>query len=110
MKACRQSVVRMVAGPMLRYRVILAAVLVFVSGCTNDPYRPGEADEPTYFGSFSVPPTKLDPTTAYYVHEGRLIDQIYEPPFTYHYLRIPAPIQTNGQHDCSKVLHISRLK
>lgn len=62
---------------------------MFIAGCTNSPYRPGETIEQTYFGSFDTPPTKLDPTSAYYVHEGRIIDQIYEPPFTYHYLKRP---------------------
>jgi len=75
-------------GRFLGVFFLLTAGL-FPSGCTNNPYRPGENAEPTYFGSFSTPPTKLDPTSAYYVHEGMLIDQIYEPPFTYHYLKRP---------------------
>lgn len=68
--------------------LIALAALSFTS-CTNNPHRPGETATSTYFGAFSTPPTKLDPTSAYYVHEGRLIDQIYEPPFAYHYLKRP---------------------
>ncbi len=64
-------------------------VLMLAAGCTNNPYREGETAASTYFGAFSTPPGKLDPTSAYYAHEGRLIDQIYEPPFTYHYLKRP---------------------
>lgn len=71
------------------FRVAVIAVVTILSSCTNNPYRPGETSEHTYFGSFGTPPTKLDPTSAYYVHEGRIIDQIYEPPFTYHYLKRP---------------------
>ncbi|MFC1462571.1 ABC transporter substrate-binding protein [Verrucomicrobiota bacterium] len=73
-----------------RSRTLAAmALLSLVPACSNDPYRTGESAEPTYFRAFSTEPTKLDPTSAYYVHEGRLIDQIYEPPFTYHYLKRP---------------------
>jgi oligopeptide transport system substrate-binding protein len=73
-----------------RSAAVLPALLALVTaGCSNDPYRPGEAGTPTLFSAFSTPPTKLDPTSAYYVHEGRLIDQVYEPPFTYHYLKRP---------------------
>jgi len=66
----------------------LGLVLLLV-GCTNNPYRPGETAEPTYFSSFPIPPTKLDPASSYYSHEGDIIDQIYEPPFTYHFLKRP---------------------
>jgi ABC-type transport system substrate-binding protein len=70
-----------------------------IAGCTNRPYRPGETAKETYFGAFSTPPTKLDPATAYYSHEGAIIDQIYEPPFTYHYLKRPYTVipQTAAQ-------------
>lgn len=77
-------------GQLSRTRVAFAvAAAAFLPACTNDPYRPGETSQPTYFSSFATPPTKLDPATSYYAHEGRIIDQIYEPPFTYHYLKRP---------------------
>ncbi|MBT7702394.1 MAG: peptide ABC transporter substrate-binding protein, partial [Verrucomicrobia bacterium] len=66
-----------------------ALVLLITASCSNNPYRPGETAESTYFSTFATPPTKLDPTSAYYSHEGAIIDQIYEPPFTYHYLKRP---------------------
>lgn len=71
------------------YRLLVLTILTLLCSCTNSPYRPGEIEESTFFGAFSTPPTKLDPASAYYVHEGRIIDQIYEPPFTYHYLKRP---------------------
>ncbi|MBN1558090.1 MAG: ABC transporter substrate-binding protein [Lentisphaerae bacterium] len=82
----------MTARPRPGLRRRCAAALVLCAGlaaCTNNPYRPGETAEPALFAAFSTPPTKLDPTSAYYVHEGQIIDQIYEPPFTYHYLKRP---------------------
>lgn len=69
--------------------ILLLSCITLLLGCTNNPYRSGEAAEDTIFGSFFTEPTRLDPTRAYYSHEGRIIDQIYEPPFTYHYLKRP---------------------
>jgi oligopeptide transport system substrate-binding protein len=77
----------MTAG--LRTTLTGIATLVALTGCTNNPYRPGESSEATYFTSYSTPPAKLDPANAYYSHEGAIIDQIYEPPFSYHYLKRP---------------------
>lgn len=74
---------------------VLLFLGVFFVGCSNDPYRPGETAEQTFFSSFSTPPTKLDPSSAYYSHEGRIIDQIYEPLFSYHYLKRPYEIIPN---------------
>ncbi len=70
-------------------QVAIIAISVCICSCTNDPYRPGESKKQTYFQSFGASPSKLDPASAYYSHEGRIIDQIYEPPFTYHYLKRP---------------------
>ena len=67
----------------------LIPVMLLIAGCTNNPYRSGESASNSFFGAFGTPPTKLDPATAYYSHEGSIIDQIYEPPFTYHYLERP---------------------
>jgi len=59
------------------------------SACTNNPYRPGESGENTFFWVIITEPTKLDPATSYYSHEGEILDQIVEPPFSYHYLKRP---------------------
>jgi ABC-type transport system substrate-binding protein len=68
---------------------VCIGLALLLAGCTNNPYRPGETAEPTYFSSFATPPTKLDPASSYYSHEGDIIDQIYEPPFAYHFLKRP---------------------
>lgn len=71
-------------------RTALAVILGFATAsCSNNPWRPGEAATNTYFTSFGTPTSKLDPTTAYYTHELRLLGQIYEPPLQYHYLKRP---------------------
>ncbi len=63
--------------------------LTLLTSCSNNPYRPGESNEHTFFSSFSTAPDKLDPATSYWMHEAAIIDQIYEPPLQYHYLKRP---------------------
>jgi ABC-type transport system substrate-binding protein len=72
--------------------IILIIMILFCASCTNNPYPRGETAKNIYFGSFDETPTKLDPARAYYVHEAQIIDQIYEPPLTYHYLKRPYEI------------------
>lgn len=67
----------------------LLFALLFACGCDNNPYSPGETAEKTFFGSIEVPPSKLDPASSYYEHEGVILGQIYEAPLTYHYLKRP---------------------
>lgn len=62
-------------------------------GCGNNPYRAGETAEETFFTSIDTPPSKLDPATAYYSHEGLILGQIYESPLTYHYLKRPYEVE-----------------
>ena len=68
---------------------MLALSALMLSRCSNRPYRPGEAESSTIFTILDTPPTKLDPATSYYVHEALVIDNIYEPPLDYHYLKRP---------------------
>ncbi|MDI6774943.1 MAG: ABC transporter substrate-binding protein [Verrucomicrobiota bacterium] len=69
--------------------ILHSSLFLFLSACSNNPYRPGEAAKPVYFSSFDEPPSKMDPARAYYSHEGEIIGQIYEPPLTYHFLKRP---------------------
>lgn len=73
----------------LKTTFIGITMLSALAGCTNNPYRPGESEQATYFTSYRVPTAKLDPANGYYSHEGGVIDQIYDAPFTYHYLKRP---------------------
>ena len=73
----------------------LAVTLVssfLLSGCSgpwNDPNPPASKDESTYFGSFTSRPKHLDPVRSYSAEEGLFLDQIYEPPLQYHFLKRP---------------------
>jgi ABC-type transport system substrate-binding protein len=73
--------------------IAMAGIMGFsalgLSRCDNSPYRKGEAGLNTMYWYYVTPPSKLDPATAYYSHEGDVIDTIYEPPFDYHYLKRP---------------------
>lgn len=77
----------------LPVRILLAVMpiigLLLSFGCSNNPYRKGETAEKAFFTSITTAPSKLDPATAYYSHEGLILGQIYEPPLTYHYLKRP---------------------
>jgi len=70
----------------------LFAILVqflLVSCLTNNPYRPDESGRNIYYDTFDEEPKHLDPALAYSRDEYRFIQQIYEPPLQYHYLKRP---------------------
>ncbi len=73
-------------------RLVPLLLMLLPCGCGNNPYRPGETEEDTYFSSFSRAPERLDPTRSYWTHEALIIDQVYEPPFEYHFLKRPYQI------------------
>ncbi|MFO7871762.1 MAG: ABC transporter substrate-binding protein [Kiritimatiellia bacterium] len=69
--------------------LILAAGSISLTSCSNNPYTAEEESGTTYYSAFSTPPLQLDPAEAYWSHQGAIIDQIYEPPLSYHYLKRP---------------------
>lgn len=71
------------------YALILGASALGLSQCSTSPYRTGEAAGPTFYKYMDASPSKLDPATSYYNHEKELLDNIYEPPFDYHFLKRP---------------------
>jgi ABC-type oligopeptide transport system substrate-binding subunit len=75
----------LIAGTVL----CIALIGVGLTQCSNCPYRPGEVAEKTRYFWLLAPTTKLDPARAYYDHEALTIDNIYESPFEYHYLKRP---------------------
>ncbi len=63
--------------------------LLLTTACTNNPYRPSEADRNYFYSTFGEPPKHLDPAVAYSAGEYDFIMQIYEPPLQYQYLLRP---------------------
>ena len=64
---------------------------VFCIGCgvPNNPYPKPEHNEAIYYNTFSEAPKHFDPAMSYSAGEYRFIQQIYEPPLQYHYLKRP---------------------
>jgi ABC-type transport system substrate-binding protein len=74
-----------------RLTVLLAAICA-VSGCGsewNDPYPASDRGQNVLYSSFVDRPKTLDPARSYTSDEWGFIQQIYEPPLQYHYLKRP---------------------
>ena len=70
--------------------VALGVIVIFLGGaCSNSPYKEGEAESNTYFTAMSTELQTLDPAISYSSDEYEIVQQIYEPPFQYHYLKRP---------------------
>jgi len=78
--------------PSAALRVLLI-VSAFAAGCSggswNDPYSASEAGANVLYSSFIERPKHLDPAQSYTSDEYDIIQQIYEPPLQYHYLKRP---------------------
>lgn len=71
---------------------ILLIALAFVAGCSNvwnDPYPASERGKNIFYSAFVERPKHLDPAQSYAEDESLFIQQVYEPPLQYHYLRRP---------------------
>ena len=82
------GMLRAVAAP------ILLSLLALVAGCGgppwNDPNPRYDDNLVTYQSVMSpAPPKHLDPATSYASDESLFIDQVYEPPMGYHFLKRP---------------------
>ena len=68
-------------------------LLLVMVGCENEvwnnPHAPADLAEKIMYREFTSPPKHLDPIRSYNLDEATLIDQIYEPPLEYHYLKRP---------------------
>jgi oligopeptide transport system substrate-binding protein len=75
-------------------RVALLAGFVLLSACGkgawNNPNPPQEEGVSTYYSLiYRVPPKHLDPAISYSSDESLFIEQIYQPPLGYHFLKRP---------------------
>jgi ABC-type oligopeptide transport system substrate-binding subunit len=75
-----------------------STVAVFVScllagcgeGTWNNPNAPVEGEEMVYYSViYAQPPKHLDPALSYATDESLFLDQIYQPPLGYHFLKRP---------------------
>ena len=71
-------------------RFWLILLVLCGAGCIpNNPYPASEQTQEIYYSTFSEEPKHLDPAISYSSGEYRFIQQIYEPPLQYHYLKRP---------------------
>lgn len=59
----------------------------------NNPYPDEKAGVNTLYTSFTEEPKHLDPALSYSSNEWIIINQIYEPPLQYHYLKRPYTLE-----------------
>ena len=67
----------------------MLTVFLVSCGVPNNPYPKSERDAEIYYGTFDEEPKHFDPAVSYSSDEYRFIQQIYEPPLRYHYLKRP---------------------
>lgn len=68
-------------------RIASALLILALSGCSNNPYPAGETARPVLYRVLGVDPKTMDPSVAYDLDEGAVIDNIYPDYFQYHYLK-----------------------
>lgn len=74
----------------------VCSLILFLTACgdvLNNPHRPESGDEIIHYSNFQLAPKHLDPALSYATDESLLIDQIYEPPLSYHFLKRPYQLQ-----------------
>ena len=77
----------------MRFRLVLVFLLCTgPAGCGdawNDPYPAAASGRNFLYTAFTERPKHLDPVQSYSENEATFIQQIYEPPLQYHYLKRP---------------------
>ena len=69
--------------------ILLACGLAGCGRVWNDPYPAEDRGKNILYTAFTDRPKHLDPAQSYTSDEYDVIQQIYEPPFQYHYLKRP---------------------
>ncbi len=79
-------------------RLCMLTAVIFIAGCDgvwNNPYGLSEGSEDmVYYSTFSERPQFLDPARSYSTTAYQFIQQIYEPPLGYHYLKRPFALRS----------------
>ncbi|RPG90187.1 MAG: peptide ABC transporter substrate-binding protein, partial [Cellvibrionales bacterium TMED148] len=87
-------------------------LLLVIVGCENEvwnnPHAPAEDMSKIMYREFTSPPKHLDPLRSYNLDEATLIDQIYEPPLEYHYLKRPYELKPLTLRKLPKVEHLDQ--
>ncbi|HZR70189.1 MAG TPA: ABC transporter substrate-binding protein [Burkholderiales bacterium] len=85
--------------------VLLALLACGLSGCGrvwNDPYPADERGRDILYTFFIERPKHLDPAQSYTSDEYDIIQEIYEPPLQYHYLKRPYELEATTATEVPK--------
>lgn len=77
-------------------------------GVWNNPYPQLDGSDNTLYTSFSERPKHLDPAVSYSADEWIFINQIYEPPLQYHYLKRPYELVPLTATEMPKVRYLDK--
>ena len=88
--------------------VVATLLLSSCSGPWNDPHPPENGDQLIYQTNFQLPPQHLDPAISYSTDESMLIDQIYEPPLGYHFLKRPYQLEPMVAESLPEVVYLDK--
>ncbi|MFC1883527.1 ABC transporter substrate-binding protein [Thermodesulfobacteriota bacterium] len=95
----------------LAYCFIILTCICF-SACSNqpwnNPYLAEESNRKIYYGAFTERPKHLDPAISYSNNEYVIIQQIYEPPLQYHYLKRPFELAPLTASDIPKAVYLDK--
>jgi len=78
---------------MVAVGLACSAGAAFALPVLNNPHGPEVAGQKVLYSVFSSRPKHLDPLVTYNLDDSVFIDQIYEPPLEYHYLKRPYQLQ-----------------
>ena len=85
------------------------AALVLLAGCGdswNDPRGENLGSGSVLYASFSDRPQFMDPARSYTTTSYSFIQQIYEPPLAYHYLKRPYELMPLSAARMPEVLYL----
>ena len=84
----------------------LSLAFALLGGCGaawNDPYPASDRGQNVLYSAFIDRPKTLDPARSYTSDEWGFIEQIYEPPLQYHYLKRPYELVAQTAVDLPRV-------
>jgi len=83
-----------------------------LSGCEistwNNPHASNDEQQKTLYSTFSQRPKHLDPARSFSSDESNFIDQIYEPPLQYHYLKRPYELEPATLSKMPEVVYLDK--
>lgn len=96
---------------MIKARATTAILAVLLlNACSdstfNSPHPAETDDRTTYYSSFTLPPKHLDPALSYATDESVIIDQIYESPLGYHFLKRPYELEPLAAESLPEITYL----